>query len=58
MSEDDVIEMLQEALLNDNPSGDLDIRTFEEACILCGNKGLVLNFSDGSQFQLQLVQSR
>lgn len=56
MNEEDVIEMLYEAILNDNPSDDVVIHTFEEACILCSNKGLVLTFTDGSKFQLQLVQ--
>ena len=58
MNEYDVMVMIQEALMNDTSSEDLHIRTFEEACILCDNEGLVLRFSDGREFQLQIVQSK
>jgi hypothetical protein len=34
------------------------LRSFEEAGILTGNKGLVLRFDDGSEFQLTIVQSK
>lgn len=35
-----------------------DVQTFRQAGVLTNNKGLVLTMSDGTEFQLTLVQSR
>jgi len=35
-----------------------NVRTFEEAGILCDAPGLVIDTEDGEQFQIQIVQSR
>ncbi len=34
------------------------VETFEEAGILTRNRGLVVTFDDGSEFQLTIVRSR
>jgi hypothetical protein len=40
---------------------DIDIssvETFQNAGVLCGNDGLVVRCSDGSEFQISVVRSR
>lgn len=32
--------------------------TFEDACVLTGDRGLVVTLTDGSEFQLTIVRSR
>ena len=34
------------------------VRTFEDAGVMTYNKGLVISLSDGSEFQITIVQSR
>jgi len=34
-----------------------DMRTFEQAMMLSGNKGLVIKYDDGTEFQVTVVQS-
>ncbi|MCY3024595.1 MAG: hypothetical protein NTW87_36940 [Planctomycetota bacterium] len=34
------------------------VRTFDEAGLLTGNKGIVLTMKDGTEFQISVVQSR
>jgi hypothetical protein len=36
----------------------ISVRTYKEVGMLSDNKGLVINLSDGTQFQLQIVRSR
>jgi len=33
------------------------IRTYEESNVLSGNRGLVIDFKDGSQFQVTIAKS-
>ena len=56
MNEEDTLEMIAEAIFADDNFENVDVRTFEDAAVMCGNKGLVLKFDDGSKFQLQLIQ--
>jgi hypothetical protein len=48
-------EDLEEALGDTAPR---DIRSFGDAGVLTRNEGLVLRLSDGSEFQITVVQSR
>lgn len=34
------------------------VRSFEDACLLTNNKGIVISLLDGTEFQLTIVQSR
>jgi len=34
------------------------VRTFEEAGVLTGNRGVVVRCTDGAEFQVTIVQSR
>ena len=34
------------------------VRTFEDVGVLTGNRGVVVTLTDGSEFQLTVVQSR
>lgn len=55
--------LLQEAELDpyaeeDEGVGVEQVRTYADAGILTRNKGLVLTMTDGTEFQLQIVQSK
>ena len=40
-------------------NGDIkDVRSFKDIGLLTDNKGLVINLTDGSQFQLQITKTR
>jgi hypothetical protein len=60
MNEEDLIEMLQEAIINHSLSNDMpnevEVRAFEGEYVICGNPGLVLKFSDGAKYQLQIIR--
>ena len=34
------------------------VRTYSDASLLTNNKGIVISFEDGSEFQVQIVQSK
>jgi hypothetical protein len=52
-SSDEVLEMAEmEALDGAN------ILTFDQAGLLTGNKGIVIRFANGDEFQLSIVQSK
>ena len=56
MTEHDVMEQIQEMM-----GGIVEItsiRTFEDAMMLTMNKGLVIKYDDGTEFQLTIVRSR
>lgn len=58
MDEDQVIEMITEAIYDADLNEDCDIRTFADAMLMTSNKGIVLKFKDGTEFQVQVLQSR
>jgi hypothetical protein len=63
MGEREVREILTEMLLNDEegyfPGGGVrDVRSFSEGGLMTSNEGLVLKLADGSEFQIQILQSR
>ena len=58
MNEYDVETMLYELLQDDEQAYEVDrVRTFEEAGVLTGNRGLVVRTEDGSTFEITIVQS-
>jgi len=61
--EREVREILTEMLLNDedgyfHSGGVRDVRSFAEEGLMTSNEGLVLRLANGSEFQLQITQSR
>ncbi len=58
MNEQQVQDMLYDLLDEEGMEQDFAVRTFEEEGVLTMNKGLVLRFPDGSEYQLTIVRSR
>ena len=59
MNEIDIETMLYEMLQDDEAAPEVvAVRTFEEAGVLTGNRGVVVRAADGSEFQVTIVQSR
>lgn len=54
MNEAEFETLLSELLVEEN---DAQTRTFEEAGLLTGNSGLVVQLADGSEFQVTVVRS-
>ena len=62
----DVNEVLRSLLEQNEDDDDVktllsevkSVKTFKEAGVLSGNRGLVLTLANGSQFQVTVVQSR
>lgn len=50
-------EKINEAVVDDEIGGWHAAQTFEECGVMTRNKGLVVRLEDGSEFQLQIVQS-
>lgn len=58
-----VQDLIHEALDEFIPEGvegldEFNVQTFEDAEILTDNKGLVIEFSSGDEFQISIVRSR
>lgn len=60
MDERGMRELLADLLLDDEDlnAGRRDVRSFEDEGLMTNNEGLVVRMEDGSEFQLQIVQSR
>jgi len=59
MNEIEMETMLYETLQDEEIVPEVDaVRTFEEAGVLTGNRGVVVRCKDGSSFQVTVVQSR
>ena len=59
MNEIEMETMLYEALQDDELVPEVAaVRTFEEAGLLTGNRGVVVRCTDGAEFQVSVVQSR
>lgn len=56
MSEHDVIDQIGEMLYGIEEI--TRICTFEEAGLMTNNKGLVIRYDDGTEFQVTVVQSK
>jgi hypothetical protein len=56
MNEADIQEIITDAIADQDEI--IRVRTFEEAGVLTTNNGLVIRTSDGSEFQITIVQSR
>ena len=55
----DIETMLYELLQDEDYAPEVaKVRTFEEAGVLTGNRGVVVRTDDGSEFQINIVQSR
>lgn len=52
-----LLEKIAEAVTEDEIGDFNAAQTFQEAGVLTYNKGLVVRLEDGSEFQLQIVQS-
>ena len=56
MSEQNVAEQIHEMM---NGIEEIrSIRTYEDAGVMTYNKGLVIRYDDGTEFQVTIVQSR
>ena len=59
MNEIEMETMLCETLQDEEIVPEVaSVRTFEEAGVLTGNRGIVVRCTDGSEYQLTVVQSR
>jgi len=59
MNEIDIETMLYEMLQDDGAAPEVArVQTNEEAGVLTDNRGLVVRMTDGSEFQVTIVQSR
>jgi len=59
MNEVEMETMLYETLQDEEIVPEVaGVRTFEEAGVLTGNRGVVVQCKDGTSFQLTVVQSR
>jgi len=59
MNEIEMETMLYETLQDEDMVPEVaSVRTFEEAGVLAGNRGVVVRCTDGSEFQVTIVQSR
>ncbi len=56
MNEADIQEIITETISDRDEI--TRVQTFEEACVLTTNSGLVVRTKDGSEFQITIVQSR
>jgi len=60
MNESEAVDFLMEAVYvaaEDAGDEDLNMRTFEDACLMTYNKGFVMRMPDGSEFQVQVLRS-
>ena len=59
MDETDIETFLKDAIgCIDSAQINEYVKTFKEATILTKNKGIVIGFEDGSEFQLTIVKSK
>jgi len=59
MNEIEMETMLYETLQDQEMVPEVaSVRTFEEAGVLTGNRGVVVSCTDGSEFQVTIIQSR
>ena len=58
LNEIDIETMLYELQDGDYAPEVAKVRTFEEAGVLTANRGVVVRTDDGSEFQINIVQSR
>lgn len=63
MNEYDIVEGLRALLPGEVFEGDasaevVSVSSFEEAGLMTTNRGVVVRFDDGSEFQLSVVQSK
>jgi hypothetical protein len=56
MNESDIQEIIIDAISDRDEI--TRVQTFEEACVLTTNNGLVIRTVDGSEFQITIIQSR
>jgi hypothetical protein len=57
-SEKNVEFYIQDLILDDESGDGPRVSTFEDAGIMTNNAGLVLDFEDGSQYQITIVKSK
>lgn len=55
--QDLLYDLLEENMDHEDTRVD-SVRTYEDACMLTRDKGLVIKMSDGSEYQITIVQSR
>lgn len=57
MRSDEMVELLSD-IVYDEMEGVRNVKTFDEAGLLTRNKGIVINLTDGSEFQITIIKSK